>query len=207
MKSPVARNLFRHAHTISQPVREKKYGHCGAVLWLTGLSGSGKSTIANLAEQHLFKRGVHTYILDGDNVRLGLNRDLGFSPADRTENIRRIGEVAGLFADAGILVLTAFVSPYRKDRKRVRALFGKNEFFEIFIKADAATCQQRDPKGLYKKARQGQVRQFTGVSAPYEAPRRPDLVIDTTRCTAAEAAQQLVTFARCRKLVRGENLR
>ena len=151
--------------------------------WFTGLSGAGKSTIAQATERALFQRGYHVYVLDGDNVRGGLNANLGFSPEDRAENIRRVGEAAALFADAGMLVITAFISPYVADRARARVaaerLVGEGAFQEVFVKADLATCEDRDPKGLYARARAGEIAEFTGVSAPYEAPDAPDLVVDT----------------------------
>ena len=150
-------------------------------LWFTGLSGSGKSSIAQETEKILYERGLRTAILDGDHIRKGLSSDLGFSREDRSENIRRVGEVAKLFVDAGIIVMTAFISPYRQDRQRARRLFGKRDFIEIYIEADLATCEKRDPKGLYKLARSGKIQEFTGISAPYEVPLNPELVINSTR--------------------------
>jgi len=181
-----ASNITWHQTKISKKDREKLNGHKGACLWFTGLSGSGKSTLANETEQILHSLGVHTYILDGDNIRHGLNKNLGFSPEDRTENIRRIGEVSKLFVDAGIIVLTAFISPYRNDRDQVRELLPDGRFVEIFVKADLETCEERDPKGLYKKARAGEIKEFTGISAPYEEPLNPELVINTTEETNVE---------------------
>ena len=174
-----ATNVHWHEGKIRREDRERLNGHRGVCLWFTGLSGSGKSTIAREVEKILFERGAHVYVLDGDNIRHGLNKDLGFSPEDRTENIRRIGEVAKLFVDAGFIVITAFISPYRKDRDAVRGIMGKGDFVEVYIKCDLDVCEQRDPKGLYKKARAGEIPEFTGISAPYEEPLHPELIIDT----------------------------
>jgi adenylylsulfate kinase len=178
-----ATNVHWHQGKITREDREKLNKHKGICLWYTGLSGSGKSTIAVRVEEKLFEMGVHTYILDGDNIRHGLNKNLGFSPEDRTENIRRIGEVSKLFVDAGIVVGTAFISPYRKDRDQVRELLPEGRFVEIFVKADLETCEARDPKGLYQKARAGEINDFTGISAPYEEPLNPELIINTTEET------------------------
>ena len=175
-----ATNVHWHEGQIKQENREKMNGHKGVCIWYTGLSGSGKSTIAVRVEEKLFERGIKTYILDGDNIRHGLNKNLGFSPEDRTENIRRIGEVSRLFVDAGIMVMTAFISPYREDRDKVRALLKDREFIEVFVDATIETCEERDPKGLYKKARAGEIKEFTGISAPYEEPLKPELVVNTT---------------------------
>ena len=163
------------------------------VLWFTGLSGAGKSTLAMAVEQHLFRRGYTVYVLDGDNVRGGLNANLGFSPEDRVENIRRVGEVAALFADAGILCITAFISPYRTDRARAREA-GGDAFHEIYIRADLETCERRDPKGLYRRARAGEIADFTGVSAPYEPPESAELVIDTTREPIEACVEQILRY-------------
>jgi adenylyl-sulfate kinase len=168
------------------------------VLWLTGLSGSGKSTIAGLIEQRLAALGVHTYLLDGDNVRQGLCRDLGFSAADRAENIRRTGEVSRLMADAGLVVLTAFISPFRSDRESVRALLPVGEFIEVFVDTPLAECERRDPKGLYKKARAGKIDNFTGIDSPYEEPLEPQIRLDTVRYLAEECAAQVIDYlSRC----------
>jgi bifunctional enzyme CysN/CysC len=188
-----AENLFAVQSRVTPTDRETANGHRGAILWLTGLSGSGKSTLALALEQELFRRGFRAYVLDGDNIRGGLNSDLGFAPADRTENIRRIGEVAALFADAGMIVITAFISPYREDRARARAI-APEPFREIYVKAALEVCEERDPKGLYKKAREGKIPEFTGISAPYEAPDRPDLAIDTAGESVAESVQRLVAY-------------
>jgi adenylylsulfate kinase len=175
-----SKNIFWHEGAITQIDRQRLNTHRSACLWFTGLSGSGKSSIALEVENLLYEYGVRSYVLDGDNIRHGLNKNLGFSPEDRNENIRRIGEVAKLFVDAGVVVMTAFISPYRADRDMVRALLDKNEFIEIFVKCDIATCEERDPKGLYKKARLGEIKEFTGISAPYEEPTSPELIVDTS---------------------------
>ena len=162
------------------------------VLWFTGLSGSGKSTVANALEGALFERGRHTYLLDGDNVRHGLNKDLGFSAQDRVENIRRIGEVAKLFVDAGLVVMTAFISPYRSDRELVRELMEQGEFLEVFVNTPLEVCEERDPKGLYKKARAGEIKNFTGIDDPYEAPQNPEITVHTTDETPQESAANII---------------
>jgi adenylylsulfate kinase len=187
-----ATNITWHAGEIHRADREKILGQKGATVWLTGLSGSGKSTVAVAVEAELVKRGKLAYVLDGDNVRMGLNKNLGFSPADRTENIRRIGEVSKLFTDCGVLVFTSFISPYRADREQVRALFPAGDFVEVHVAADVATCEGRDPKGLYKKARAGQIPEFTGISAPYEAPEKPELLLDTGSQTLEESVKTLL---------------
>jgi len=181
-----------HAGHVTRQDRERLLGQRGATIWLTGLSGSGKSTIAVAAERELLARGRVAYVLDGDNVRHGLNKNLGFSPADRTENIRRIAEVAKLFTDAGVIVLTSFISPYRADRDAARALFAPGDFVEVHVAASVETCEGRDVKGLYQKARRGEIPEFTGISAPYEAPERPELVLDTNRQTLEESVGQLL---------------
>ena len=179
MAEQKATNVTWHAHNISREDRQKLNGHRGAVLWFTGLSGCGKSTIANAVDQLLHEQGIHSFVLDGDNIRMGLNRNLGFSPEDRTENIRRIGEVSKLFTDSATIVSAAFISPYKADRELVRALVPEGEFVEILVHASLETCESRDPKGLYKKARQGEIKDFSGISAPYEAPENPELVLDS----------------------------
>lgn len=171
-------NITWHLGEVDQEKREVLHGHKGAVLWFTGLSGSGKSTLANAVEGVLHERGCHTYVLDGDNVRHGLNNNLEFSDEDRQENIRRIGEVSRLFSDAGVLTLTAFISPFQSDRAVVRNLIG-DRFVEVYVQASVEVCESRDPKGLYKKARAGEIAEFTGISSPYEAPENPELVVDT----------------------------
>jgi len=177
-KQKKATNITWHEHSVTLQVREKRNSHRAACLWFTGLSGSGKSTLANALQAELFGRQIDAYILDGDNIRHGLNKDLGFSDEDREENIRRIGEVAALFVDAGLIVMTAFIAPFQRDRDRVRQLVPKDRFVEIYVDCDLATCEQRDPKGLYKKARKGEIASFTGISSAYEVPENPELVID-----------------------------
>ncbi len=187
-------NVVWHEHIISKAEREKQNGHKGLVIWLTGLSGSGKSTIANCLSERLFEMGCQAYVLDGDNVRHGLNGDLGFSPEDRDENIRRIGEVAHLFADAGFIAITAFISPYRHDRDRARQLNGDGEFVEVFVKAPLKVCEERDPKGMYKKAREGIIKEFTGISAPYEEPENPELVVETDKLDVMETVEEIMDY-------------
>ena len=172
-------NVIWHQATVTRDRREKMNLHRAKLLWFTGLSGSGKSTIAHALEERLHQRGCRTYVFDGDNVRHGLCNDLGFSIEDRTENIRRIGEMSKLFVDAGVIALTAFISPIREDRDKVRNLFSKGDFIEVYIKASIETCESRDVKGLYKKAREGKIQNFTGISSPYEAPEKPEIVVDT----------------------------
>jgi len=192
LKSP---NIYWKEGEISKPDREKMSGHRAVCLWFTGLPASGKSSIARDIEKMLYDRKIHCFVLDGDNIRHGLNGDLGFSPADRTENIRRIGEVAKLFVDAGIIVLTAFISPYRADRQRVREMMKPGDFIEIYVEADLKTCEKRDLKGLYQKARSGEVKEFTGISAPYEAPQKPELILNTTKIIKVkEHAEKVVNF-------------
>ena len=186
-------NVTSVEHRVSDSMRTAQNGHSGAVLWFTGLSGAGKSTLAIELEQRLFQRGYQVYVLDGDNVRQGLNANLGFSPDDRAENIRRVGEVASLFADAGMIVITAFISPYRSDRDRARQASGSH-FREVYIEADLEACERRDPKGLYARARTGEIAEFTGISAPYEAPDDPDLVIDTVESSVDDAVRALITY-------------
>jgi adenylylsulfate kinase len=185
-------NITWHASHVSRRERERLLGQRGVVVWLTGLSGSGKSTIAVGTERELVRRGHLAYVLDGDNIRHGLNKNLGFGPADRTENIRRIGEVAKLFADAGVIAMTSFISPYRSDRDGVRALLAPGDFVEVFVSASLETCESRDVKGLYERARRGEIPEFTGISAPYEAPQRPELVLDTDGQTVEESVALLV---------------
>lgn len=178
MEHSVKEHVFWHAHPVTRDERENLNGHQGAVLWFTGLSGSGKSTVAGALEQRLFQAGFHTYLLDGDNVRHGLCRDLGFNDDDRRENIRRVGEVAKLMVDAGLLVLTAFVSPFRSERDTVRELLPDYRFIEIFVDTPLSVCEQRDPKGLYRKARAGEISHFTGISSSYETPLNPEIRLD-----------------------------
>jgi bifunctional enzyme CysN/CysC len=186
-------NLKRVDHGVTGAARVRRNGHKGGVLWFTGLSGAGKSTIAMQVESRLFQKGYLVYVLDGDNIRSGLNANLGFSPEDRAENIRRIGEVAALFADSGMITIAAFISPYRADRQRARSA-GKDSFHEIYVKADVATCELRDPKGLYKRARRGEIAEFTGISAPYEEPDAAELVVDTATHSIEESVRSVVDY-------------
>lgn len=185
-------NIVWHDHKITKEDRTKLNSNRPAILWFTGLSGSGKSTIANATEELLYQLGVKTYLLDGDNIRHGLNKDLGFSDADRIENIRRIGEVAKLFVDSGTLTLTAFISPFRSERQMVRELVDKGEFIEIFIDTPLEVCEQRDPKGLYKKARNGEIKNFTGIDSDYEAPTAPEIVIKTAEKNIETCAKEIL---------------
>jgi adenylylsulfate kinase len=187
-------NITWHRGQVGRSQRQELLRQRGATIWLTGLSGSGKSTIAVRTEAALLERGHLAYVLDGDNVRHGLNRNLGFSPEDRTENIRRIGEVAKLFTDTGVLVFTSFISPYRADRDAARALFDEGDFIEIHVAASVEVCEQRDPKGLYQKARDGEIPEFTGVSAPYEAPVNPELILDTGSLSVEESVARIIEY-------------
>lgn len=184
--------VIPQVHDIDKEQRSKAKGHAAKVLWFTGLSGSGKSTVANAVEKVLFSEGKHTYILDGDNVRGGLNKDLDFSPAGREENIRRIGEVANLMIDAGLIVLTAFVSPFKADREKVRSTVGADNFVEIFVDCPLEVCEQRDVKGLYKKARAGEIPDFTGITSPFEAPEHPDVHLHTDQQSLEESVSQVL---------------
>ena len=186
-------NITWHLGEVDQAKREALNGHKGAVLWFTGLSGAGKSTLANAVESELHKQGRHTYILDGDNVRHGLNKNLTFSDEDRMENIRRIGEVARLFSDAGLQTLTAFISPFRSDRAAVRELIG-DRFVEVHVKASVEVCESRDPKGLYQKARAGEIKDFTGITSPYEAPESPEISVDTGELTIEASVAQVIDY-------------
>ncbi len=198
------RNLTWHQGEVSRADREKAHGHRGVTVWLTGLSGSGKSTVAHRLERLLLERGAFVYVLDGDNVRHGLNRDLGFSPEARMENIRRVGEVARLFTDAGAIVVTAFISPYRQDRERLRALMGEGDFVEVHVAAPLEVCEARDPKGLYKRARAGEIPEFTGVTAPYEAPETPEVILHTDQEDAEACASRVVTWLEAHGYLTGE---
>ncbi|MGF9698173.1 MULTISPECIES: adenylyl-sulfate kinase [Paenibacillus] len=188
------RNITWQQSSLSRQEREIHNGHRSRTLWFTGLSGAGKSSLAFALEQHLHEQGVRCYVLDGDNVRHGLNRDLGFTAEDRQENLRRIGEVAKLMVDAGLLVLSAFISPHAQDRKMVRDLFEPEDFIEIYVQCSIEECERRDPKGLYKKARSGDIPHFTGISAPYEVPEEPSLIIDTEQLSLHEAVQEIVRY-------------
>lgn len=192
-KEPKSKNIYKVSHSVTPEMRARRFGHYGGIFWFTGLSGSGKSTLAVAVEKEIFDRGMNAYVLDGDNVRYGLNSDLGFSPEDRTENIRRVGEVAALQSNAGVIVLSAFISPYQADRDKARAAAPHN-FYEVYIKADLATCERRDPKGLYKKARSGEIKEFTGIDSPYEAPVNPDLVVDTESNDVETCVKQIVDY-------------
>jgi adenylylsulfate kinase len=191
-------NIVPHQHKISKADRQKNNGHKATIVWFTGLSGSGKSTLASYVEELLFKDAVQTYILDGDNIRSGLNSDLSFSPEDRGENIRRIGEVAKLFVDAGVVVLTAFVSPYENNREFVRGLVGEGEFIEVFVDCPLEVCEERDPKGLYRKARSGEISNFTGVSAPFEPPQNPELTVNTAEEELTSLGENVYTYIQSR---------
>jgi len=194
MAEQKATNITWHEGSVTRDEREKLLGQKGVTVWMTGLSASGKSTIAVILEQMLLHQKKHAYRLDGDNIRMGLNKNLGFSAEDRAENIRRIGEVAKLFTDAGVIAITSFISPYRKDRDAVRANFPPGDFVECYVKADLATAERRDPKGLYKKARAGEIKGFTGIDDPYEAPEKPEIIVDTDRTTPEESARQIVGY-------------
>ena len=191
MSDPTEKNLTWHPNTLAPEERARLLGQRGAVVWLTGLSGSGKSTVAMALEAHLMRSRRLAYVLDGDNVRHGLNVDLGFSPADRAENIRRVGHLSRLFADAGLVAISAFISPFRADRAAVRALVGAR-FFEVHLSTPLAVCEARDPKGLYKRARAGEIPAFTGISSPYEAPESPELVLDTHALALEACVERLV---------------
>lgn len=191
-KLDISKNIIQHDYQVSREDRKSKNNHNSFLIWFTGLSGSGKSTIANLVEQQLFEKGIKTYTLDGDNIRKGINNDLTFSPEDRTENIRRIAEIANLMVDAGLVVLAAFVSPYKKDRENVKNIVKNSNFVEVFINTSVEECERRDVKGLYKKARAGEIKNMTGISAPYEAPEQPDIEIKTEEVSVKEAVNKIV---------------
>ena len=199
------KNLTWHHHGVDISDREELLGHRGATVWLTGLSGSGKSTIADILSEILHGRGVLTAILDGDNVRHGLNRDLGFSPPDRKENIRRISEVAKLFSSFGVLNILAFISPYRFDRNFARSIQGENDFIEVYVHVPLEVAEERDPKGLYKKARSGEIPSFTGISAPYEEPESPELVLRTHESTPEECARQIIDVLEAKGIIPSES--
>lgn len=201
MTEQKATNITWHETTVTVEDREKLLNQRGCVVWFTGLSGSGKSTLANAVAHLLHERNHHTYVLDGDNVRHGLNKNLGFSPEDREENIRRVGEVARLFVDAGTIVMTAFISPYRIDRDLSRELISEDRFVEVYVECPLDVCEERDPKGLYKKARTGEIKEFTGISAPYEAPNKPEVVVNTAELDIYESAQEVIAFLEKTNLV------
>ncbi len=194
-------NIIWHEPSVSVDDRWKSSGYKSCVLWLTGLSASGKSTIAHALDKNLHRTGIHSYVLDGDNVRHGINKDLGLSPEDRKENIRRIGEVSKLFVDAGILVLAAFIAPYREDRRVVRELMEKGQFIEVFVKCSISECEKRDPKGFYRRARSGEIEQFTGISAPYEEPENSEIILETDKDSTEENVKQILNY-----LARQKNL-
>ncbi|MBM7838746.1 adenylylsulfate kinase [Alkalihalobacillus xiaoxiensis] len=197
----MTRNIVWHQTSVKKTERQKQLKQKSCVLWFTGLSGSGKSTLANALDHQLFKQGNSSYVLDGDNIRHGLNKDLGFTDADRNENIRRIGEVSKLFVDAGTIVSTAFISPFQKDRDTVRALFEQGEFIEIYVNCSLEECEKRDVKGLYKKARAGEISHFTGISSPYEKPDAPELVIETDNLSVDEAVQTILTYLKEKQIL------
>jgi adenylylsulfate kinase len=194
-------NVVWHTATISRSDRELQNGHKSVILWFTGLSGAGKSTLAHAVEARLFEMGCSTFVIDGDNVRHGLCGDLGFSAADRTENIRRVGEIAKLFTEAGIIVLTAFISPFRADRERVRQMVKDGEFLEIYCKADLSVCEDRDVKGLYKKARAGEIPEFTGISSPYEAPESAEIEVETGSKPLEECVDFVISALKQRNII------
>ncbi|MDC9501179.1 adenylyl-sulfate kinase [Pseudoalteromonas sp. Angola-18] len=194
-------NIVWHAQTVSRDKKQQHKGHKPVLLWYTGLSGSGKSTVANAVEAKLFSLGCHTYLLDGDNVRMGLNKELTFSDEDRIENIRRISEVAKLFVDAGLIVSTAFISPFKADRAQARSIVNEGEFVEVFIDTPLAVCESRDPKGLYKKARAGEIPNFTGISSAFDVPENPDIHVKTAEQTIEQCADQIVDYLINNKIV------
>jgi adenylylsulfate kinase len=194
-------NVYWNELAVTKQHRQQLHGHKSLILWFTGLSGSGKSTIANIIEQKLYEQGVSTYLMDGDHLRHGLNADLNFSTEDRRENIRRVGEVAKLFVDSGMVVIATFVSPYRHDRQLIRSLVQPDEFIEIYIKCSLETCESRDPKGLYKRARRQEIKEFTGVSSPYEEPENPELIVESERLTPMECSEQIMTYLKTKSLL------
>lgn len=194
-------NITWHDAGIRKEERREQNNHHSFVLWFTGLSGSGKSTVANAVAKALFDKNIRNYVLDGDNVRFGLNKNLGFSAEDRTENIRRIGEVSKLFVDSGQVVLTAFISPFQEDRAQVREILEGNEFLEVYVECPLEECEKRDPKGLYKKARSGEIRDFTGIDSPYESPANPELTINTSTQSVEECVQTVIEYLANRKFI------
>ncbi len=194
MKLQNEKNTVRHHAKVTRSIREARNGHKSAIIWFTGLSGSGKSTLSHVIEEKLHQLGCHTYVFDGDNIRQGLCADLAFSEEDRSENIRRIGEMCKLFYDAGIIVITAFISPIRKDRRRVRSLVCDEDFIEIYCRCSLEVCEQRDTKGFYKKARAGEIKNYTGISSPYEEPEHTDLVLDTDTDSLEKCVDRVISF-------------
>ena len=201
MAESKATNTTWHQATIDCAAREQLLNQKGCIIWFTGLSGSGKSTLANEVASVLHQNQHLTYVLDGDNIRHGLNKNLGFSPEDREENIRRIGEVANLFADAGVITATAFISPYRADREKVRSLLEGGRFVEVYVACPIEECEKRDPKGLYKKARSGEIKGFTGIDAPYETPENPEIVIDTSVLNLEDSARKVIGYLESANLI------
>ncbi|WP_123043787.1 adenylyl-sulfate kinase [Cohnella candidum] len=199
-----ANNVKRQSYRVTKEMRRTINKHKSFVIWLTGLSGSGKSTIADALDLLLFKKEMKSYVLDGDNVRLGLNKNLGFSAEDRKENIRRVGEVSKLFVDSGVICISAFISPFLQDRKEVRALFEEGEFIEVYVKCPLETCELRDPKGLYEKARKGEIKDFTGISSPYEVSENPELIIETDLLTIEESVNKIYLFLESRGIVNND---
>ena len=197
------KHIVWHNHSVSQGMRIELKKHKPAVIWLTGLSGSGKSTIANELEKKLYDLSCHTYLLDGDNVRHGLNRDLGFTHGDRIENIRRMGEVARLFADSGQIIITAFISPFKSDRLMVRNLLPEGQFIEVFVDTPIIECEKRDPKGLYKKARAGEIGFFTGITSPYESPDNPEVVVKTMEETVDQSVDKILDYLKEQGMISG----
>lgn len=195
-------NVVWHSHEVTKQSRAQQKKQKPCILWFTGLSASGKSTVADALEQKLFEMGHHTYLLDGDNVRHGLNKDLGFSDRERVENIRRIGETAKLFTDAGLIVLSAFISPFRSDRQMVRSLVEKTEFVEIFMSTPLRVCENRDPKGLYKKARDGQIKNFTGIDSEYEVPVSPEITLNTDESDVNECVNNIIDFLKSNEIIK-----
>ena len=198
------KNIVKHSYSVNRDSRKKLKQHKSILLWFTGLSGSGKSTIANCVEQELHKNSIHTYTLDGDNIRKGLNSDLSFSPEDRSENIRRIAETAHLMMDAGLVVLAAFVSPYRIDRDHIRNIVGDDNMVEIYINTSVEECERRDVKGLYKKAKKGEIKNMTGITAPYESPLHPDIQINTEEVNIVDATKQIINFINPKLILQNE---
>jgi adenylylsulfate kinase len=196
-----ATNITWHDAEITQEAREILLNQKGVVIWFTGLSGSGKSTLAHAVEEALYEKKHLTYVLDGDNIRHGLNKNLGFSPEDREENIRRIGEVAKLFTDAGVIAMTAFISPYCKDRDQARSLVKSGRFVEVYCACSLEACEERDPKGLYKKARAGEIKQFTGIDAPYEAPNNPEITVETDKLSLEESAKKVIAYLQDQNII------
>jgi len=194
--SNLAKHIVWQEKRVTRQDRYRLNNHRSCLIWFTGLSGAGKTTLATALEKELYEYGIRSYVLDGDNLRHGLNSNLGFSPEDRKENIRRIGEVSKLFVDAGLFALTAMISPYREDRQLVRERFAKHEFIEVYVKCPLEVCEKRDPKGLYKKARKGEIQHFTGISAPYEEPLHPEIIVESDKQTLEQSVQQVIQYLR-----------